>query len=202
MASLHRLWVCVVVALPFASPAWAQRTAPQASSPDDWRHGTTVSASLGVATDGTDTAPLAGGAVGWELTPRVMVEGSGTWVDRPQAANGFNAALKVRAGLTRSGVSPFVEGGVGLYRAEYAPADAMPAFYRRRLGDQHSSPMLQVFTDPVFHAGAGLNVFTSRHLSLQPAAEVLVVTRGGHAYTLCALSVRLAYHFEDHPVTR
>lgn len=202
MASLHRMWVCVFVTVSVSAPAWAQRTAPQAAPPDDWGHGTTISASVGVATDGTNTGGLASGAVGWELTPRVAVEGSGTWLDRREGGNGFNAALKVRAGLTRTGVSPFVEGGVGLYRVTYAASDVMPGFYRRRMPSQGASLMPRSFTDPVFHVGAGLNAFTSRHLSVQPAAEVLLVTRGGHAHTLAAFSLRFAYHFEDHPVTR
>ncbi len=202
MVSLQRLCICVLVAVPLASPAWAQRTAPQAAPPDDWGHGTTVSASLGMAADGAGTGATAGGAVGWELTPRVMVEGGGLWLDRREGSHGFNAALKVRAGLTRTGVSPFVEGGVGLYRVTTSAVDGMPGFYRRRMARQGSGLMQQVFTDPVFHVGAGVNVFTSRHLSLQPAVEALIVTRDSHAYTLTAFSLRLAYHFEDHPVTR
>jgi hypothetical protein len=202
MASLHRMSACVLVTLLLASPAWAQRTAPQASPPDDWGHGTTVSASVGVATDQSDTGGLAGGALGWELSPRVMVEGSGLWLDRPGGSHGFNAALKVRAGLTRTGVSPFVEGGVGLYRLTTDTSGEMPEFYHRRMASQGASLSQRSFTDPVFHIGAGVNVFTSRHLSLQPAAEVLLVTRDGHTYTLAAFSLRLAYHFEDHPVTR
>jgi len=202
MASLHRMCVCVLVTVSLSSPAWAQRTAPQAAPPDDWGHGTTVSASAGAATDGSHTAATAGGAVGWELTPRVMVEGSATWLDRREGSHGFNAALKLRAGLTRTGVSPFVEGGIGLYRVTHTASAVMPEFYRRRMLGQGPSQMQQSFTDPVFHAGAGLNVFVSRHLSVQPAAELLLVTRDAHAYRLSAFSLRFAYHFEDHPVTR
>ena len=200
MNSLQRTSLCVMVAVPLATTAWAQRTAPQAAPPDDWGHGTTVSASLGAAADGSTTGVSAGAALGWELTPRLLVEGSGTWLDRRGGSHGFDAALKVRAGLTRSGVSPFVEGGVGLYRLSTKADADVPAFYRRRLSAQ-ALPS-QVFTDPVFHLGAGVNVFTSRHLSVQPAAELLLVTRAGSTCTLGAFSVRLAWHFEDHPVTR
>lgn len=202
MSSLHRICVCVLVTVPLSSPVWAQRTAPQAAPPDDWGHGTTISASVGTAADGADLGATAGGAVAWELTPRLLVEGSGVWLDRRAGSHGFNAALKVRAGLTRSGVSPFVEGGVGLYRVSTKAAEAMPEFYRRRMLDQGSSLMRASFTDPVFHLGAGVNIFTSRHLSLQPAVEALIVTRASHAYTLTAFSLRFAYHFEEHPVTR
>lgn len=201
MTSLHRMCVLVLVSVPLSAPAWAQRTARQAPPAEDWGHGTTVSASLGAASDGTDLGATAGGAIGWELTPRVLVEGSGMWLDRRGGSHGFNAAMKVRAGLTRSGVSPFVEGGVGLYRISRR-ADAMPEFYRRRLTEPASTLGRASFTDPVFQVGAGLNVFASRHISLQPAVEALIVTRDSHAYTMTAFSLRLAYHFEDHPVTR
>lgn len=202
MTSLHRMWVCVLITVPLSSPVWAQRSAPQAAPPDDWGHGTTVSASVGVAADGSATGAAAGGAVAWELTPRVLVEGSGVWLDRREGSHAFNAALKVRAGLTRGGVSPFVEGGVGLYRVTSRTSAPMPGFYQRRLASQGAGLTRQVFTDPVFQVGAGVNVFASRHLSLQPAVEALVVTRDAHAYTLTVFSLRLAYHFEDHPVTR
>ncbi len=202
MASLHRTCLCVLLTVPLSSAAWAQRAAPQAAPSDDWGHGTTVSASLGVAADGSDIGATAGGAVGWELTPRVLVEGSGVWLDRRGGSHGFNAALKVRAGLTRSGVSPFAEGGIGLYRVSTKGWDAMPEFYRRRMVGQGSGLTQRAFTDPVFHVGTGVNVFMSRHLSVQPAVEALLVTRDSHAYTLASVSVRLAYHFEDHPVTR
>jgi hypothetical protein len=74
----------------------------------------------------------------------------------------------------------------------------MPGFYQRRTLD---NGRLDSFTDPVFHVGAGLNIFTSRHLALQPAIEALIVTSDSHAYTIAAFSLRLGYHFEDHPVT-
>ena len=155
--------------------------------------------SAGVATASSDTGGIAGGAIGWEITPGMLVEGSGLWLDRRSGSHAFDAALKVRAGLRRSGVSPFIEGGFGLYHVSAKTSGEMPEFYRRRTPAGGMST--GSFTDPVFHLGTGINVFVSRHLALQPAAEALIVTRGGHAYTLGAFSLRLAYHFEDHPVT-
>jgi hypothetical protein len=57
------------------------------------------------------------------------------------------------------------------------------------------------FTDPMFQVGGGINVFMSRKVALQPAVEAMIVTRDGHALTMAAVSLRVAYHFEDHPVT-
>lgn len=202
MSSLHRVCGGVLVAVALSVPAYGQRTAPTAPTPDDWGHGTTLSASLGVATDSSDTGLTAGGAIGWELDPRVMLEGSALWLDRRGGADGFNAALKVRAGLTRSGVSPFLEAGVGLYRVSTKAPDEMPLFYRRRMAAHGAARMPGSFTDPVFDVGGGLNVFMSRHLALQPAVEAMFVTRDSEVHTVAVFSVRLAYHFENHPVTR
>ena len=184
------------------APAWAQTTV---SPPDrgDWTHGSTLSLAGGVATESSDTGAMAGGAIGWEITPRVMVEGGALWLDHSSGSDGFNAALKVRAGLKRTGVSPFVEAGVGLYHVSTNGSDTMPEFYRRRMTADSSSGMTtQSFTDPSFHVGAGINVFASRHIAVQPAAEMMVVTRDSQTYTIAAFSCRIAYHFEDHPVTR
>lgn len=41
----------------------------------------------------------------------------------------------------------------------------------------------------------------SRHIALQPAVEAIIVTADSQSYTLTAFTVRVAYHFEDHPVT-
>lgn len=168
---------------------------------EDWEHGTTVSAVSGVAFDSSATGILAGGALGWEVTPRVMVEGNLTWFDRGDGANAFNAALKARFGLRRQGTSPFVEGGFGLYRMTCDTSADVPDFYRRRMVSDTAIIAEQTFTDPVFHLGGGINIFVSRHFSLQPAVEALIVTDDGRAYTLGAASFRIVYHFEDHPVT-
>jgi len=198
MPPRHRTGVLTLLLVAVAASSWAQRAAPPVPAATDWSHGSTVAVSGGLASGSSHSGAMLGGAIGWELTPRVMVEGSGLWLERGDA-DGFNAALKVRAGLRGSGVSPFVEAGFGLYHVTAAAPERMPEFYRRRMtGSQMSS---RAFTDPVFQMGAGVNLFTSRHVAFQPAAEVLFVTRGSHAHTLGAVSLRVIYHFEDHPVT-
>jgi hypothetical protein len=200
MSPIFRVCSLVVIATALAAPVSAQRRAPQAPAPDDWRHGTTVSGTAGLATADSDTGGVAGGAIGWELRPRLTVEGSGLWFDR-HAADGFNAAIKVRTNLGRASLSPFLEAGVGLYHISAgAPAD-MPEFYRRRMTVNANGLQPRSFTDPSFHLGTGVTLFASRHISLQPAAEALMVTRGSHGYVMGLFSLRLAYHFESHPVT-
>jgi hypothetical protein len=87
-----------------------------------------------------------------------------------------------------------------MYITTIDPASgSVPEFYRTRLDDPARR---ETFTDPAFFTGGGWTFFVSRHISLQPAVEWMIVTRGGHGYALTSGTVRLAYHFEDHPVTR
>jgi hypothetical protein len=183
-----------------AIPAAAQRQAPPPPTPTDWAHGSTVSVEAGLATASDDSGASLGVAVGWELAPRLMVEGSGRWVDRPDADSGFNAALKVRAGLRRADVSPFVEGGLGLYRVSTTAPDTLPDFYARRVATGMGGQR-RAFTDPTFHVGGGVSVFVSRRLALQPSVEAMMARDGGRGFTTTVAAIRATYHFEDHPVT-
>jgi hypothetical protein len=193
----------MVLALGFAlcaAPAFAQRTSPPVRpQSNDWTRGTTISLAAGLGTASSDTGAMLAGAVGWELRPRLAFEGSGLWLDRRDGAEAFGAAIKVRAGLVRSGVSPFVEGGFGLYHVSSQQRATLPEFYRRRVAA--GTTLVKPFTDPSFNVGGGINVFMSRQLALQPAVEAIIVTRGSHAYVVTAVSLRVAYHFEEHPVT-
>src|SRR5262245_19816984 len=73
-----------------SGPAWAQTNPSQ--SP--WTHGTTVNVFAGAASASSDTGPLAGMALGWEVTRWVTVEGTGSWLNRRQGAEAFAADLK------------------------------------------------------------------------------------------------------------
>jgi hypothetical protein len=191
----------VLVFATLAAPAAAQRRRPSASEPGDWRHCTILSAVGGVATDSSDPGGVAGGAVGWEIFPRLSVEGGALWVNDAAGADGFNAAVKVRAGFRQTGVSPFVEGGFGLYRVSTTNGpDAMPPFYAHRMMATGGTMRTQSFTDPAFHLGAGINVFASRHIALQPAVEAMIVPADSQTYTVTMITMRLTYHFEDHRV--
>lgn len=195
----HRLIGAALMWAALASPAYAQRIAPVPVQSEDWTHGTTLAVAGGVARGSSDGGGMFAGAIGWELRPRLALEGNALWFEPGGGTDGFAAAIKVRAGLVRTGVSPFVEGGFGLFRFSQRNVDALPPFYRRRVASGATS--VEPFTDPMFQVGGGINVFLSRKFAVQPALEAMIVTRGGHAYVVTAASVRLAYHFEDHPVT-
>ena len=57
------------------------------------------------------------------------------------------------------------------------------------------------FTDPSFILGGGVNLFVTRHVALRPDVEAKLVRRNSQNYVVTAVSVHLAYHFEDHPMT-
>jgi hypothetical protein len=166
-----------------------------------WSHGTTVDVFAGVAAASSRGGALAGGAAGWEITPRFGLEGRMAWFDRPARAEAFAAALAARANLMSARTAvPFVKGGVGLYRASFEAADGnMPDFYRRRLGPGFG--LSRTFTDPSFVVGGGVSVFTSRHWAVRPEIEATVVRRQSRSYVVTAVTMGVAYHFEEHPVT-
>lgn len=48
---------------------------------------------------------------------------------------------------------------------------------------------------------SGVNILVTRHIAIRPAVAVTMVFRHRDTYTMTAGVVRLAYHFENHPVT-
>ena len=193
------LRMAVISVFVLSTPATAQSV----PTGELWSHGTTISLLAGVASASSDTGPLAGGAAGWEITPRFGLEGSVAWLDRAGAAEAFSAAFTAHATLTAARPAvPFIRGGVGLYRASFAAADEMPDFYRRRLLAPASAfGMPRSFTDPSFVLGGGVNVFASRHLAIRPEIEAIVVRRNSRSHIVTAVTMHVAYHFEDHPIT-
>lgn len=187
-----------VVVLLVAVPALAQRQVPEVT-PTDWHHGSTVSVEGGVVRATSSAHPLLGGALGWEMKPRLALEGSGRWLGYEGDATGFGAALSVKAGARRADVSPFVEAGFGLLRVSGTGAD-LPSFYRRRVSDP-STLRRSTFTDPAWHLGGGINVFVSRRLAVQPAIDLMLVRGDGEGTAMGLFMVRAVYHFEDHLVT-
>ena len=175
--------------------------AAQTSSANPWGYGTTLSGSVGVGIDSEHTGSALGAAVGWELTPKVAIEGDASWLDRGPGADGFSAALKLRAAMFgRDRAAPFVTAGVGMYRAAYSQdAAEVPSFHRRRMAPGVAGR--QTFTDPSLVFGGGVNVFLNRHFAIRPDVEALVVMRDSQTYVVTTAAVHLAFHFEDHPVT-
>jgi hypothetical protein len=202
MISVPRLQCAVLSILVAAATASAQ-TKITAPSGNMWSHGSTLNVFGGAAATSTGQAPAAGGAFGWEITPRFALEGSGTWLDWGQGAHAFTAAMTTQVGLaTPRPIIPFLAGGVGLYHASFNRSDTgMAAFYRRRMMGTPDLGRTVAFTDPSLAGGGGVNVFLSRHWTIRPDVMATVVLRNSRSFVVTTGAVHLAYHFEDHPVT-
>jgi hypothetical protein len=198
--SIHRhvLWASLVV-WSFSIPSWAQSAPPA----HDWSHATTLNAFAGVMGDSSQVVPALGGALGWEMTPRIALEGAASWLDRGNGADGFTAALTIQSALLpgRKAV-PFVQAGIGLHRATFDRIrSTIPDFYQRRMGHVRMEGVMSTFTDPSIVFGGGVNVFLTRHVVLRPDVVVAVVVRDSDHYLTATAALHLAYRFEHHPVT-
>ena len=202
MTSFQRLQ-CAVVGLLVAAATASAQTPLVAPSGNTWSHGTTLNVFGGAAATAGDRAAAAGGAFGWELTPHFALEGSGTWLDWGQGAHAFTAGITAQVAVaTARPVVPFLAGGVGLYRAGFNRSDStMPGFYRRRMMGEALQPGATIsFTDPSLAGGGGVTVFLSRHWTIRPEVIATLVIRDSRSFVVTTGAVRLAYHFEDHPV--
>jgi hypothetical protein len=191
------LATCLVLAL-------ATGVAAQPAAGDDWSRGTTINLFAGAASASSTLGPLAGGAVGWEVTPRFGVEGSAAWLDRGRSAAAFAAALSAHLNLRRPRTTvPFIMGGIGLYRVSFdVSRDAIPDFYGRRLGAGETDlGPTRTFTDPALVAGAGVNVFATRKWAIRPQVQTMVVRRHSRSHPVTAVTLHVAYHLEEHPIT-
>lgn len=190
--------VAVLVVWGSASPAGAQAPA------HDWSDGTSVNVFGGVAADTDGAGGLAGGGAGWMVTPTFGLEGRAGWSNDVGGAEAFAASLVARVSpRTPRPFMPFMKAGVGLYRAAYnSTTGEMPEFYRRRLTSAERSVSRSItWTDPTLVAGAGVDIFTSRHVALRPEVDLSVALDRGHGYSVVNAMVSLVYHFEDKRVT-
>ena len=163
-----------------------------------WSHCTTLTGSGGVAIGSDHTGATLGGAIGWEITPRVALEGSATWFDKQTGSSAFAAGLSVRGMLADSlWLAPFIEGGFGLYAASFDPKRAtdIPPFY----GNRMSGTLTNWFTDPAFFVGAGVDLMRRNNFAVRPTAGAIVAVRDGDAYTIGTFAVRVEYHFGGLP---
>jgi hypothetical protein len=202
MTSIQRLQ-CAVLGLLVAAATASAQTPLVAPSGNMWSHGTTLNVFGGAAATPGDKAAAAGGAFGWELTPRFALEGSGTWLDWGQGAHAITTAMTAHvAVVTPHPFVPFLAGGVGLYHASFNRFDStMPRFYHRRMtGLESAMGQTVTFTDPSLAGGGGLDVYVSRHWTLRPEVLATLVLRDSRSFVITTGVVRLAYHFEDHPV--
>ena len=209
MMSIHRLQCAVVGLLVAAASASAQGTPPPppprtVPAGNMWSRGTTLNALGGAAATPGDRAAIAGGAIGWEIKPWFALEGGGAWLDWGRGAHAFAPSMAAHVALpTPRPFVPFLAGGVGLYHASFDRFDrAMPRFYARRMMDMTGHGVTVGFTDPSVVGGGGVSVFLSRHWSVRPEVLATVVLRDARSVVVTTGGVRLAYHFEEHPVTR
>lgn len=176
----------------------------QESVVNTWSRGTTLNIFAGASSEPQKGAFTAGGAIGWQLTPSMAIEGTGAWIDNQSSPTWFTAAMKFQARLAAAGgTNPYLEGGIGLCRSSFDAGDMnVPEFYRKRMVENPGASMLsQTFTDPTFAFGGGLNIVATRHIAIRPGVEFTTVFRNHDTFTMMAGVVRLAYHFENHPVT-
>ena len=200
----------VVVAIPFAAlilavlcPAVIAQTTSRESV--DFRHATSLGISGGGAIDTAGGGPVAGATLGWQLSRSVAVEGVGRWYSRGKDSDAFSSALLLQTDVISSGdARVFISGGLGVYRVSFGPGAqmSMPAFYQRRMGARASGPVTQAtFTDPAVVLGGGMKFALTRHLSLRPAVDTIVVPVRSRYHYVTSVAVSLAYRFEHHPVT-
>ena len=152
----------------------------------------------GVGTSSDSTGMQLGGVISWELTPRLGLETSASWLDKQPGASAFSAALSLRRELTKSHPSRlFVEGGFGLHLATYDPKRAtdIPAFYQDRM----SGTMTNTFVDPAFFGAMGMDVYRSLRVAVRPTVGVTLALDGSNAYPVGTFAVRFEYHFGDRP---
>jgi hypothetical protein len=163
-----------------------------------------LTAATGVAVDSSRAGPMFGGSIGWTLTPRLALEGSGLWIDHEARGDAFAAALKVQVSLLGPHKAvPFLNAGIGMYRASLDLSQGtMPAFYGLRIrSDAGGYGAIRVFTDPSFTLGGGANVFLSRTIAIRPDVETMIVLRNSRSHVVTAVKIAVVVHIEEHPVT-
>ena len=188
-------WLALV-----AVPAFAQTGPTQ----HEWGYGTALSVFGGAASDSSHTGLTGGGTVGWEVVPWFGLEGTAAWLDRAARGDAFAADVAAVVSLTKPGpMVPFVDAGIGLYRASFDPSvSEVPAFYRHRMmaipGPLRTSV---AFTDPTMVVGGGVNVFVTGHAALRPEIQARIVTGDSRRHVVTAFLMRVTYHVENHPVS-
>jgi len=167
----------------------------------DFHHATTLGVVGGIAVDQSGNGGALGGSVGWQLTPGASLAGSAIWMHPGPGTNGFAMLLNVGMNTRTGWLQPGIYAGGGVYRVTFDMLTASPpSFYGKRLQGS-ALPASTTFNDPAVTLGANLRISLTRHTSIQPAVEALVVLDGGDAYVLTTATVSLVYRFEHHPVT-
>jgi len=155
-------------------------------------------AELSLFAGSTADAPAFGWSAGWRVSPRVALEGSGSWIDEDDGVDGFAAMFGARVYLnTTRRMAPFLIAGAGLFHASVDPSDSRaPAFYLDRTIP--GSPE-KAFNDFVAAGGAGLDVHVRGRLWLRPDAQLLVVVDGWRSNVLMLAGFHATYRFGGTP---
>lgn len=198
MRGMVRFAVVAGACLAWSTTAVAQ--SPVAAG--EWNKCTSLNAFVGASGDTTQVGTALGGAIGWDVTPSLGIEGGAAWTAFGQDTTAFSGTLKVRArvGGTRT-VDPFFTAGAGLYHTSFGENDtAIPDFYRRRI-ESGDNAFTRTFTDPSLVAGGGVSVYLSRRVAIRPDVEAAIVFANGDSHVVTTAAVHFVYHFEEHPVT-
>ena len=158
----------------------------------------------GAATAKEMRQALFGGAAGWEMTPRLSAEMTTKWLVPEGSAEAFSAIGTLQMAFTgRQRFVPFLTVGAGVHHASFdVDKSEIPEFYARRLtAPAVMTSTRQTFTDPAVVAGGGVSIFASRHVSVRPEIEVMLVPSDSETYVMTSFTVRFAYRFELHRVT-
>jgi hypothetical protein len=197
MRAIIRVTSAACIMLVVAASARAQT----AIRPNEWSQGTTLNGFVGVPFESGETGVALGGGVGWEITPRYAIEATGSWLDFDDSATGFAGSIALRTRLFgRRTVDPFLQGGIGMYRASFGSTENLPPFYEGRASARELLGSV-TFTDPTLIAGGGVNIFLNRHLALRPDVAATFVLNDGRHEVITTAAIHLVFHFEDHPVT-
>ena len=197
-ASSHRCrartfgWLAAVAILSLAVEASGQTPGGA-----EWEPGMTLTGFVGASATGAKTAPAAGTALGWELTPHLTIEARGTWLRHDRGLTDFSASINALAFLLppRS-VVPFALAGFGMYGATVdSRSPDVPAFYRARMPPDTDRP---VFEDLLLVFGGGVDVFVTSRMAIRPEVTLHVITTRDGRLTRTVYGVHVAYHFEAH----
>jgi hypothetical protein len=170
-----------------------------------WARSTALFGSAGVSIDNDQGDAWAGGAFGWQVSPRLGVVVAATWVDRQGAADGFGADLsgEFAFAVLPGGTRHYLQVGVGAYRASFdttnGQADSIPAFYRDRISDPRVGQV--AFTDPTLVAGYGVELRMGRQWAARPSIAATFAMADGRVNPMVSAGVQFGYRFEDRQVT-
>jgi hypothetical protein len=183
----------VISAMATSLPAAAQ---PSERPPESSR-ATELSAFVGGVVS-SYTHVVAGGVADWELNRWSSIEARGSWFVPQNGSSGFSADLGALVNvIPRQRVTPYVGASFGLYLATFdSGTTQLPRFYQ----DRDGGPADLTFTDPALRLTAGVDIVSSRRLTVRPEASSLLVWRDGRSETMVTVGVRVGYRFEEETV--